>query len=241
MALSASKAVWAGSRATGNARLVLLALADFANEEEVKFCGNAEAWPSQSKLAHMCRCRRSTVQEALKALVALGEIENTGRRKRRGTIVWKLHLHNMTDFRSGQEGQRDDLTDLPTDMTDLRDDLTDLPPRPDQQIGHEPVVKPEVEPEVLTVSSSPSAAGDVLSSQEKSKGKDYDHDADFCAFFPPPKPPEAVRAAEAAERAEEIAELKAQLPAITSESLRAQTIRCMEALEAEQTKAEVGR
>ena len=126
MALTALQAVWEHSKATGNARLVLLALAEHVNEQRIKAGYPWEAWPSQSTLARMCGCSRSTIQLALEKLVELGEIADTGERRKRGIIAWEIVLEasdltdsesghdDMTDSRSGSEGREDDLTGLGT-------------------------------------------------------------------------------------------------------------------------------
>lgn len=58
---------WKHSAATGSTRLVLLALADHANE-------NFEAWPSQSTLARLARVTDRQVRNALRWLEGAGEI-----------------------------------------------------------------------------------------------------------------------------------------------------------------------
>lgn len=63
--------VWQHSRAKGNQRFVLLAIADCANAE------GAEAWPSTSELVRKTGLSERTVQGAIKALVELGELEVT--------------------------------------------------------------------------------------------------------------------------------------------------------------------
>ena len=161
MAITATKAVWAQSRATGNTRLVLLALADHVNEQRLQAGYGCEAWPSQSTLAKMCRSSRSTVKLALRRLVELGEIVDTGERKRRGTVVWEINLDaasadladsepghsDMAEYRPGGEEEGDDLADSRHDLADLQPDLADSGQRPGRPLSHKPVVEPEEEPE----------------------------------------------------------------------------------------------
>ncbi|QCO16964.1 helix-turn-helix domain-containing protein (plasmid) [Azospirillum brasilense] len=82
MSLDASKLVWRHSQATGSARVVLLALADHANEA-------FEAWPSQATLAGMAKVTDRQVRKALRRLVELGEITPI-RTGPRGVTVYRI-------------------------------------------------------------------------------------------------------------------------------------------------------
>jgi DNA-binding transcriptional ArsR family regulator len=72
--------VWEHSRAAGNELLVLLRLADAANEE------SREAWPSVGNIAARTKLSERTVQRALRSLAEAGEIEvvEEGGRSSRG-------------------------------------------------------------------------------------------------------------------------------------------------------------
>jgi Helix-turn-helix domain len=59
---------WKHSEATGNDRLVLLAIADQANDD------GEEAWPSQATIAERCRISTKTVQRSVQRLVEHGEL-----------------------------------------------------------------------------------------------------------------------------------------------------------------------
>lgn len=162
MSITVTKAVWKHSKATGNARLVLLALADFVVEEKIRRGEPALAWPSQQTLADMCGCSRSTVELALAALAKAGESRDTTERhwgKYRGTVEWEVlpgvdltdsesGHDDMTDSRSGGQVGEDDLTDSGDDLTDSRQHLTDSGDLPDRPVGHKPVVNPVVNPAV---------------------------------------------------------------------------------------------
>jgi Helix-turn-helix domain len=68
--------VWAHSKSTGSARLVLLAIADFADD-------HGKAYPSVETLAKKAAISERTAQYAIRELVTLGELcveENAGRR-----------------------------------------------------------------------------------------------------------------------------------------------------------------
>lgn len=68
MSIYAIAAVWRHSQSEGYARLVLLALANWANTD------TAEAWPSVATLASMANVGRRTVQRSLGELEELGEL-----------------------------------------------------------------------------------------------------------------------------------------------------------------------
>ncbi|WP_237220422.1 helix-turn-helix domain-containing protein [Rothia nasimurium] len=84
MSVQATTWVWEHSQAEGNARLVLLAIADAANREGEKSC---QSVPS---LADMCKLGEATIYRKINELVALGELEKDGRSKRYGTTIYSL-------------------------------------------------------------------------------------------------------------------------------------------------------
>lgn len=70
MSVTVMASVWKGSRSTGTARLVLLALADEASDE-----GEVTAYRrSLSHLSRKCACSTDSVRRAVANLVALGEV-----------------------------------------------------------------------------------------------------------------------------------------------------------------------
>ena len=71
MSLEASKAVWQHSRARGTARLILLALADHADEAGV-------AWPSLSRLAEYANVTKPNVCRNISCLIEMGELCRVG-------------------------------------------------------------------------------------------------------------------------------------------------------------------
>lgn len=60
--------VWASSAAKGNDRLVLLALADHANDED------RQCWPSLTHVAKKCQLSRTTVRRCVYRLAIRGEL-----------------------------------------------------------------------------------------------------------------------------------------------------------------------
>ena len=63
--------VWDFSEAKGTPLLVLIALADYSNEEGI-------SWPSLNALSKRCRIDRSNVSRSISTLVSMGEIERAG-------------------------------------------------------------------------------------------------------------------------------------------------------------------
>ena len=70
MSLDISKAVWEGSRSKGSERLLLLAIADFADI-------NGRAWPGITRLKKMTRLSERSIQALRKSLVRRGELTIT--------------------------------------------------------------------------------------------------------------------------------------------------------------------
>jgi hypothetical protein len=71
LSLEATKAVWQHSRARGTARLILLALADHADEAGV-------AWPSLSRLAEYANVTKPNVCRNISCLIEMGELCRVG-------------------------------------------------------------------------------------------------------------------------------------------------------------------
>ena len=68
MSIKVMSAVWDDSEATGNARLVLLAIADSADHD------GTNAWPAIDTIAKKTRLSRSTVKRKIQELVSLAEL-----------------------------------------------------------------------------------------------------------------------------------------------------------------------
>ena len=77
--------IWRLPAVTAAQRLVLLALASFTDKN------GSNAYPSQSTLASMACCNRSTVHRAIKSLIARQLIQPTGK-GRKGTIRYKVNV-----------------------------------------------------------------------------------------------------------------------------------------------------
>ena len=75
--------VWDNSKAEGTALLLLLAIADYANED-------GEAWPAVATLAHKIRLSERQTQYILKQLVASGELEIEVKAGRKHTNLYRI-------------------------------------------------------------------------------------------------------------------------------------------------------
>ena len=78
--------VWEHSQATGGQLLVLLAIADFADD-------HGKAWPSVSTLAKKARITKRHTQKVIKQLKDMGElVVDQGASGRWGTNLYKITL-----------------------------------------------------------------------------------------------------------------------------------------------------
>jgi hypothetical protein len=85
MSVDAREWVWEHSSSRGTARLVLLSIADRVPDEQ------CVAWASLSSLMDRTKASRTAVRDALKALVASGELEElVGLRGPQGSTVYRL-------------------------------------------------------------------------------------------------------------------------------------------------------
>jgi DNA-binding transcriptional MocR family regulator len=138
------KMIWDDPEPKGSAKLVLLCLGSFVSHESWKQGRDLLAWPSQNTIARRCGIQRSTVERALKELLSLKKIADTGRRKQRRTVVYEVyppshHLpdpgasdlpgdeasHDMPGDRASGASGGSDLPDSADDLPDLDGDLPD--------------------------------------------------------------------------------------------------------------------
>ena len=162
MSVTVQRNIWEHSPAKGNALLVELALAKHVIEKRVEAGLPAEAWPSQSTLAKMCRCSRSTVERALEELKGLGRITDTGRREYRqyrGTVVYEFPLTH-----SGSATRK--LTDFERNLTHSGTDLTHSAPLPASPVTHKQEPKQVVNEVDEQGPGSPSARPDISHSEK---------------------------------------------------------------------------
>lgn len=88
MSVHASSQVWKNSAATGTGLLMLLAIADFADDE-----GNA--YPAVGTLAKKCRMSARNVQLILAELKALGELEVRPNEGPKGCNRYRIRLDRL--------------------------------------------------------------------------------------------------------------------------------------------------
>lgn len=154
------KLVWDDKEPRGSAKAVLVHLAWYVKKSAWDRGGPLHTWPSQNTIAEKCCIARSTVEAALKELVELGKIRDTGIRRQRGTVVWEIYpstapevtagyeLADLPDDRASQRsvlpGSRASAPDLPGDeagqsaaVLDLPDSRLDLPDSPTDLPGDE--------------------------------------------------------------------------------------------------------
>jgi hypothetical protein len=106
MSIDLMKRAWRVDLPQGSDKLVLVALADFANT-------SGEAWPSNATLADMCSRGETAIRDALHRLVSQGHVT---RRPRSGqTAMFIVHpLLTPPHIRGGSEIDRGSEIDTPT-------------------------------------------------------------------------------------------------------------------------------
>lgn len=90
MSIKVMSWVWEHSRAAGIDRLVLLAIADAANDD------GAQAWPSGETLARKTGVNLRTVQRSVRRLVDLGEVSVKTNAGKNGANVYRVHMAAQT-------------------------------------------------------------------------------------------------------------------------------------------------
>lgn len=88
MSLKVLTAVWERSRTRGTDLLVLLAIADFTDDE-------GRCWPSIDTLSRKARVSDRTVQTKIRRLILLGELEVGEGKGRKGTNLYRVRLENL--------------------------------------------------------------------------------------------------------------------------------------------------
>lgn len=94
MAYEFSARVWDHSKSEGNARLVLLVIADRANE-------HGECWPSVADLVSRTKACERSVRGCLKELEDMGEISVVKNGGRRGTNLYRINFDQDGNLLSG--------------------------------------------------------------------------------------------------------------------------------------------
>jgi DNA-binding Lrp family transcriptional regulator len=120
MSINTMNAVWAHSRASGRARLVLLAIADHQ--------GEIGSWPSIKTLAKMVNASERSVQRDIKELEELGElrveVQNAPTRQQyKSNLYWVL-LPGVTNEISGVTESESGVTNTSSGVTDSASGVT---------------------------------------------------------------------------------------------------------------------
>jgi hypothetical protein len=136
MSIKLMTAVWDTKIGPATRRLVLLALADIANDD-------GEAWPSIDTLATRANCSRTTAEDSLRSLVTDGIIE----RESRGFHRSNMYRINRATLTPGIRG-------APKTPGIPDDD----PRNPGRETPENPGTEPSVEPPVESLKPSSDAA-----------------------------------------------------------------------------------
>lgn len=141
MSLKASRWVWEHSTSAGLDRLVLLAIADHADE----FGGSA--WPSLTRLAEMCGMSRRSVIRSVERLVESGELERVrrGGRSGRGGMSNGYRIH----LKWCQAGTSDGEALVPTGpevVTDSHSSGDPVSPEPSRTVRTAPAARSQADP-----------------------------------------------------------------------------------------------
>lgn len=92
MSIEVMRYVWKHSKSKGNSRLMLLAIADIANDA-------GDAYPGVDRLSEKCNVSRRTAQECIQDLERIKELyvyENVGTRTKSGwTNLYRVHLEGI--------------------------------------------------------------------------------------------------------------------------------------------------
>lgn len=96
MSIRVMSTVWEKSKASGTDLIVLLYIANTANDE-------GEAWPGIKRIAKHARVTERSVQYSLKRLVDLGELDIEHQSSKLGTNIFRVTLGGEAGFTGGGE------------------------------------------------------------------------------------------------------------------------------------------
>ena len=166
MSIKVSSEVWKGSRNKSGNLLVLLALADHANDQGF-------AWPGVPLLAREARlCQRHT-RRCLKELVASGEMEILPRQAPSGKTLYKIRLDQLAQDNLSSETSKSDKRTPASMKTDADD---------------QPSGSPYIEEPSNESSEEPSSKGKItISNLKNPPAKKYSHFPDAIGLVSSPK------------------------------------------------------
>jgi hypothetical protein len=166
MSIKVSTEVWQGSRHKSGNLLVLLAVADHADDQ-------GTAWPGVRLLARKARLSQRHTRRCLNELVASGELEILPNRAPSGRTLYRIRLDKLDpDNLSVGTSASDEVTPVSTIA-----DAGDLPGSP--PYIEEPPIKSSKEPSSFTKINSPKPETPVR--------KKYARPKDSVGLISPPK------------------------------------------------------
>ncbi len=117
MSLTMSRIVWENSQSIGSQKLIMLCLADHADD-------NGRCWPSISRISRLTRVSKRQVSRSLKSLVGKGELAYKPGDGRGHSSEYVILLKG--DMVSTNGGiVKDDICDTKDDICDTKDDICD--------------------------------------------------------------------------------------------------------------------
>jgi hypothetical protein len=130
MSIQVMTKVWAQSQVSGSELLLLLAIADFSDDQ-------GHAFPSVGTLAHKIRMSARNTQYLLQKLEAAGELEITRNAGRGGSNLYRVQTLRPENLAGGCNGL------LPTPATGFTPPLQPIAPEPSLTINEPSVVVPK--------------------------------------------------------------------------------------------------
>lgn len=170
MSIESTKRVWASSKRSGSSLLMLLAIADYANDD------TGMAYPSVKSLAEMCRMTSRHANRLLAELRDSGELQIRLGQGKKGANLYVLGFDRMT--------RKSPLTDTSpltyASPPDASVDLTPASPPPDAGVLN-PLTPASVEPSMNHQEPSPARSrprmAPTKSASKPSKRRLNGHDA----------------------------------------------------------------
>ena len=178
MSVYVSTLVWQESKATATDLLVLVAIADQANDD-------GQCWPGNKKLAERCRISERTLQRCINNLITLGELEiledGNGRTHKRklDVILYSRKDDNLSPFKSERvtsQAEKGDKPGSPAPLFPPSHTLPSLSP-------HLPV-EPSIEPKEKNIKKESSVNGTDLFGSSKSRAGSLEEVINFIVNDP---------------------------------------------------------
>lgn len=159
MSIRVMSRVWDSSPSKGSELLLLLAIADFANDA-------GEAWPKTATLAEKVRMSERQVQRMIKALVADGQVRVRPNAGPHGVNVYVISTLRQADTPDKMSPRQDVTPDIAVSPGPRHSHVT---PTPDIAVSPEPSGEPSSEPSksVCTGADAPDSPTPFSSGSER--------------------------------------------------------------------------